>query len=240
VAANPATNTVYVNYAGLTLVSVINGATNAVTATIPIGSSTWGVAVNPVTNTVYVTGGTAVNTVQVIDGATNTVTATIPVGSTPTGVAVNPATNMVYVANRGANTVSVIDGATNTVTATIPVGSNPTGIAVDPSWNTVYVANANSSTVSVIDGGTNIVTQTIAVPTPVDVQSNPSTHYVYVANDPNTVSVLAPTLPVGGYSFPIQGLALLYSYIGLASTLAVAVVAMAVCVNHVKRGKEKH
>ncbi len=56
-----------------------------VTATIPVGSTPFGVAADPVTGTVYVTnrnnGGDG--TVSVIDAATNTVTATIPVEHRP-------------------------------------------------------------------------------------------------------------------------------------------------------------
>ena len=53
VAANPATNTIYVSNFGGT-VSVISGRTNTVTATIPVGALPVGVAANPHTNTIYV------------------------------------------------------------------------------------------------------------------------------------------------------------------------------------------
>jgi len=68
-------------------VSVIDTATNTVTATIAVGSLPYGVAVSPDGSHAYVTnyGG---GTVSVIDTATNAVTATIPVGSDPIGVAV--------------------------------------------------------------------------------------------------------------------------------------------------------
>ena len=66
-------------------VSVINPATNTVTATIPVGTEPHGVAVSPTgpyAGDIYVTnyGG---GTVSVINPATNTVTATIPVGTNP-------------------------------------------------------------------------------------------------------------------------------------------------------------
>ena len=130
--------------------SVIDAATNTVTATIPVGSGPGGVAVDPAAGTVYVTNADA-GTVSVIDAATSAVTATIPVGSGPYGVAVDPAAGTVYVTNVGAGTVSVIDAATRTVTATIPVGADPVGVAVDPSTHTAYVANDDAlARVSVI------------------------------------------------------------------------------------------
>jgi YVTN family beta-propeller protein len=122
-----------------------------VTATIPVGTEPYGVAVDPAAGTVYVTNQFSnTDTVSVIDAATSTVTATIPVGGTePTGVAVDPGAGTVYVTSVRA-TVSVIDAATSTVTTTIPVGDGPFAVAVDPSTHTAYVANDSDNTVSVI------------------------------------------------------------------------------------------
>ena len=53
---NPTTSTVYVaNSVVPGTVSVINGQTNTVTATISVGAAPFGIAVNPKTGTVYVT-----------------------------------------------------------------------------------------------------------------------------------------------------------------------------------------
>jgi len=89
-------------------VAVLNGQTNTVVATIPVGQLPQGVAVNPATNKVYVANSVVPGTVSVINGQRNTVTATIPVGAAPFGVAVNPKTGTVYVTNSGDGTVSVI------------------------------------------------------------------------------------------------------------------------------------
>jgi YVTN family beta-propeller protein len=97
-------------------VSVLNTASNTVTATIPVGFFPTGVAVSPDGRTVYVANENS-GTVSVIDTATNTVSATIPVGNEPFGVAVSPNGRMVYVANEYSDSVSVIDTANNTVTA---------------------------------------------------------------------------------------------------------------------------
>ena len=79
-------------------VSVIDTTTNTVTATVNVGSSSYGVAVNPAGTKVYVTNSNSSN-VSVIDTTTNTVTATVNVGIYPFGVAVNPDGTKVYVAN---------------------------------------------------------------------------------------------------------------------------------------------
>jgi YVTN family beta-propeller protein len=142
------TDTVYVGDDNGNTVSVIDGATNTVTATVPVGTNPSSVSVDAYTDTVYAAN-LGDNTVSVIDGATNTVTATVPVGSDPEAVSVDPSTDTIYVANFS-NTVSVIDGATNTVTATVPVGTNPDSVSVDASTHAAYVTNINGRTVSVI------------------------------------------------------------------------------------------
>ena len=129
----------YITNSMASTVSVIDTATNSVTATINVGDVPYGVAINPSGTSVYVTNNNGV-TVSVIDTATNSVTATIPVGLEPGGVAVNPSGTSVYVANYKSNTVSVIETATNNVTATIPVGNGPAAfgnfIGVEPTTTT--------------------------------------------------------------------------------------------------------
>ena len=185
-AANSATNKIYVaNYCGNDpgcgssspgTVTVIDGATDTVAATVTVGVRCEFLVINPITNKIYVTSRHD-NTVSVIDGATNTVTSTIAVGSHPTVEDVDPITNKIYVVNNGngqGTTMSVIDGNTDTVTATVTVGNYPVSVAVNSLTHTIYVANycgnqfgCNATpapgTVSVIDGATNTVTSTVTV-----------------------------------------------------------------------------
>lgn len=72
-------------------VSVIDGTTSMVTATISVGGDPQSIAVDPIDQTVYVADYLA-DTVSMIDGITDTVTATLPVGSSPDAVAVDPTT----------------------------------------------------------------------------------------------------------------------------------------------------
>ena len=127
---------------------MVNGDTETVTATIPVGDFPSGLAVDPKTDTIY-SANAQDGTVSVINGKTNTVTATIPVGNTPIGIAVDTHRN-IYVANDGSNSLSVISGRTNTVTATIAVGSFPFGVAANPRTKTAYVANFLDGTVTVL------------------------------------------------------------------------------------------
>ncbi len=179
----------YITNQGNGTVSVINTATNTVTATVPIGTQPYGVAVTPDGTKAYITD-VQHNTASVIDTANNTVVATIPVGNGASGIAVNPDGSKAYVANLYDNTVSVIDTASNAVIAAIPVGRNPIGVAVSPDSTKVYVTNGSDDTVSII----NTVTNTVAATVPVGHEPNgiaitPDGAKAYVANHRNANSV---------------------------------------------------
>jgi len=191
VAFNPVTNILYTVNAGANSVSVINGATNTVTATIPVGLNPYGIAVNTTNNTIYVANNSD-SSVTVIDGSNNTVTATITTGLGSCYVLFNPLTNTVYVTNSNDSTVSLIDCATNTVIKTIPVGAGSYGIALNTATGDLYVVNNSDCTVSVISGVTNTLTATIAVGLwPCGVGYNPNTNSIYVANGGgNSISVI--------------------------------------------------
>jgi YVTN family beta-propeller protein len=190
IGVNPTTNRVYVSNYYSDTVSVIDGASHTIVATVPVGTGPYyGVGVNPMTNRVYVANGLSDN-VSVIDGVNNTVVATVTVGYGPYGIGVNPTTNRIYVANFYNDDVSVIDGANNAVVATVPVGTGPYGVGVNPTTNRVYVSNFYSNTISVIDGANNTIVATVTVGTwPVAIGVNPTTNRVYVRVS-NTVSVI--------------------------------------------------
>ncbi len=205
-AANAATNKIYVaNYCGNDpgcgsqspgTVTVIDGLTNTVDATITVGRGSGFLLINPVTNKIYVVNHRS-NSVSVINGATNTVSTTINVGSYPTYGDINIVTNRIYVVNNGqgqGTTMSVIDGNTDTAIATVRVGNYPQGAAVNPVTNKIYVSNycgnqfgCNATpaqgTVSVVDGATNTVTDTVTVGVaPQVIFLNQATNQVWVLN----------------------------------------------------------
>ena len=152
------------NYA-YSSVSVIDTATNSVTAIVDVGHDPVGVAVSSDEKKVYVTNEGSDN-VSVIDAATNKVSATVDVGNDPWGVAVTPDGTKVYVANFFDGNVSVINTATNKITATVDVGKWPKRVAVTLDGKKVYVANSWSDNVSVIDTDTNNIIATVKVKLP--------------------------------------------------------------------------
>jgi YVTN family beta-propeller protein len=154
------TGVAYISNANSHNVSVIDTATNNVTATIPVGLGPWASAINPTGTRAYVTNLTD-GTVSVIDTALNSVIATVPVGASPSGVAVNPAGTKVYVSNVNSHTVSVINTASNTVLTDITTGTCPEGLAVTPDGTRLYVVNSCSTNIAVIDTSNNTVIATI-------------------------------------------------------------------------------
>jgi YVTN family beta-propeller protein len=175
-----------------TAVSVIDTATNKVTA-IPVDHAPSGIAVTSDGTKIYVANSGS-DTVWVVDTATNkAVGPPIPVGHAPSGVAVTPDSTKVYVANSGSDAVSVIDTATNKVVGPpIPVGHAPYGVAVTPDGKHAYVASFDSN-IFVIDTATNKVVgpPILAGRGAYGVAVTPDGTKVYVGNViDNTVSVI--------------------------------------------------
>src|SRR5205823_4947049 len=123
---------IYVTNSGSNTISVIDGKTNKVVATIPVGTSPHGVVAldSPVGvfSTIYVTNSGSI-TISVIDGKTNIFVGSILAG-TCNHDSIGCRLGKIYVTNSGSDNVSVIDGKTNKVVATIPVGTSPHRVAL--------------------------------------------------------------------------------------------------------------
>jgi YVTN family beta-propeller protein len=132
-------------------VSVIDAASGAVVATLPVGDVPQGVAAGPTGTRVYVANRRS-NDIAVIDTAANVVVATIAAGDSPYGIAVSPDGRTVYVANTFSNVLSVIDATTHRVVGTVAVDAHPKGVAVNPAGSRVYVASEAS--LAVVDAAT--------------------------------------------------------------------------------------
>lgn len=186
-------------------VSVIDTATDAVIATIRVGTAPIGVAITPNGRRVYVANQLD-NTVSVIDTSKNKVIATVRVGIRPLLVAITPDGKSAYVTNGGTQgvpdkSISVIDTKTNKVVATITegVGIFPFGLAIGntPAGTRAYVTNTVDGTVSVIDVNPasptfNTIIATLTVGnSPIDVAITPDGTSAFVTNaDDDTVSVI--------------------------------------------------
>lgn len=162
VAVNRTTNKIYVASAGTSPgISVIDGSTNTVSASIAASNNCFGVCVNEVDNRFYV--GRADGNVLVYNGSTNELITTIATSGLKTQhLGYNPVTKMLYAANYDSGTVSVINVGTNSLVTTVAVGTNPGEMGIDTMTNTIYVCNAGG--ISVIDGSNNTVLWNIPIP----------------------------------------------------------------------------
>lgn len=151
VGVNPATNRIYVANRSAGTASVIDGATNAVVATIAVGlAPSYQVAVDPGANRAYVLNNGS-GTLSVIDGATDTVVDTIRgLPSAPEGLAVHPGRREVYV-TRSARTFTVVDAATHTAVRDIDTARSNHTIAVNAQTDLAYVALSSPGRLAVID-----------------------------------------------------------------------------------------
>ncbi len=215
-AVNPATNTIYVSNYNSKTVSVIDGATNAVSASVTVGSNPKALAVNPITNNIYVALEGSTTKGYVINGANNA-TSTYTAGKDARSMVVDPVTDLMYLADTGGTQVTVIDSADASFTGAFVElapggvgGSTPISLAMNPVTNTIYVADSGSNQVSIISGVTGVNTYSVSNVTvglsPSAVAINPVTNMVYVTDQTaNTVSVingstgsvLSSTIPVG-------------------------------------------
>jgi YVTN family beta-propeller protein len=171
----------YVSRNSANVVSVVDLATNAVEATIPVAGP-GRIAVDSSANRAYVASSGSVLTV--IDTTTNAVVGTIGGFSNPIGVAVDPSTHTVYVANVESQVVSVVDTTTTpaTVSNTNIVGSRPWAVDVDPTTHKAYAATLFGNELTVVTGTTH--TGTIhGFAGPIQVTVDPVRDRAYVVNN---------------------------------------------------------
>jgi len=193
VAVNPVTHRTYVvNYNGSS-VSVIDGASDTVTATVALpGAFAAPVAVvvdslqDPARAFIasFWTG-----TISMIDESSNVVSATVapdPVHATgPRSLALDPTASppKLYTANYGSSSVSVLDARDLSIIKRIATGTHPRALAIFSSANRhrVYAADRYANTVTVIDGDTDTIVTVLSVgQAPKAIAVDPNTGYAYV------------------------------------------------------------
>lgn len=113
---NPTSDKVYTSNYDNT-VSIINGATNSVIATLPVPENPGNQAWNSNANRVYVACGVGQRVIAV-DGWSDQVTATIPMPGCPTQVAYSVTSNKLYVGLDDGR-LTIVDGIADTVLRTI-------------------------------------------------------------------------------------------------------------------------
>jgi YVTN family beta-propeller protein len=207
----------YVAQNGAATVSVIDTATNTVTATVPAGRVVNGIGVvaSPDGTRVYVTGSLGSGSgVEVIDTATNAVIASVPLPfvSLASFLAITPDGSRLYVPDNLGNTVTVIDTVANAVVGNpITVGTAPNAVAITPDGARAYVTSAVDGTVTVIQTATNTVVDppiSMGAGNPSDLAVTPDGRFVYVSTPTpgsSTVAVIDTSNNSVATQIPLPG-----------------------------------
>jgi DNA-binding beta-propeller fold protein YncE len=196
-------------------VSVIDPATDAVVARIPVGLDAIGLAVDAKSQRLFVAnwgdeagrGGSTGGTVSVVSlqGAPSTwhETSYVPVGHHPEAVQLSGDGSKLFVANTNDDSLSVVDisAATPAVVATetlkpatgLPVGAHPDALALSPDGKTLFVALAGLNAVEVRHGitgqrlaGAPVYIPTAWYPSALAVTGDAGAYRLWVANAKGT------------------------------------------------------
>ncbi len=139
---------VFVTNEGGDSVSVIDAATNRVTATIDIGKRPRGVGVSADGSEIYVAI-SGDNAIAVIDAETLAVKRTFPSGDDPETFAVHPNGNL-YISNEENAKASVFNPTTGELVAEIKVGIEPEGVAIAPDGSRAIVTSESTNMLHLI------------------------------------------------------------------------------------------
>lgn len=179
---DPANGDVYVTSYTASSVSVVNGGTNTVAATISLGSLNKPLAptYDSFNGYVYVPESDNFCDLVVISGQTNQIIKNISFSCAPHSITVDTTNGAAYVPVYDGY-VGVVNGLSSPVL--VPVGTNPLWAAYDSGNNLVYVTNSGSNNVSIINASTNKVAFNLKVGTsPGQVTFDRGNGYIYVVN----------------------------------------------------------
>ncbi len=170
--AAPPRERVYVSNETAGTVAVIDPATGAVEAAIPVGKRPRGLKVSRDGKTLYVAlsgspiappgvdestlppADRSADGIAVVDVATRKTVRTIHSGQDPEAFDLSPDGKWLYVSNEETAEMSVVDLQAATVVKRVPVGEEPEGVTVSPDGKVVYVTCEGDHTVRAIDTAT--------------------------------------------------------------------------------------
>src|SRR3954468_6954729 len=180
--------------------TVINGDTQTVLATAPLGKRPRGIQASPDGKSLYVAlsgsppAGPGVDPktlpppdrnadgIGEVDADTYKLKRVIHAGADPEQLAVSADGTRLYVANEDTETLSVVDLVAGTVIASIKVGEEPEGVTIRPDGKIVYVTSEGDGAVFAIDTQTNKLLKRIPVgPRPRSVNFLPDGSRGYVS-----------------------------------------------------------
>ncbi len=183
-------------------VDVMDVATRALTAQIPLPAPALELAVSPNGKKLYVGLDGDPATLAIVDTSTDQITASVPLYAPTGGIVVGPDNKTVYVVINQSpgdvtgvspppeGAIAVIDVATATITAYLPIPYNGGSLVMTPDGKFFYVIADGQ--VYVIDRVTGTTVADIPDPdTPLALAISPDGSHVYVANNFNGVGVIS-------------------------------------------------
>lgn len=204
-------------------ISVIDGVTDVVVATIPAGDGPVGLCWNSIENKVYCLNSFSRN-ITIIDGLTDAVITTVPAkyidpygsyGVKP-HLVMNSQNNKLYLPQIVYRDVRIIDGSSNGVSGDILLGASPQSLVWNPTSNKLYSINQcdwGSGSISIIDRANHLPVSTLAMgDIPSAVAWNSTNNTIFCANaGSNDVRVvdgvtdqITDTIAVGNYPVDIM------------------------------------
>ena len=190
--------------------SVIDGSTLEVLATVPLGKRPRGIHSSPDRKTIYVAlsgspiAGPGVDEsklsppdktadgIGVFDVGQNKFLRLIQSGSDPENFDLSRDGRHIFVSNEDDSKASMIDVASGKITKTFAMGEEPEGVTVSPNGKSVYVTSEATGTISVIDIAAGRITKTFKVgrrPRSVAFMPNGYRAYVNAENDGTVVVI---------------------------------------------------
>jgi YVTN family beta-propeller protein len=194
-------NKIYVANTGSGSISVIDGASDHVVATIPGEAHPYAIAANDITGTIYVTN-TYSDAVTVIDVHTDKAHP-LNVGGAD-GIAIDSRTNTIFLTHYEDPELRIVDGVTGAVRK-VRVGAHIWGMVFDEGSGSLYLAHTVTAEIVSVNEKT-LAVHTIPVgQIPCALAVNPATQRLYSVNyGDETLSVIdlraqraIATLPVG-------------------------------------------
>jgi YVTN family beta-propeller protein len=178
-AVNEVTNRIYVANNGSGSVSVIDGVSDAVVATIDVGHLPYVLAVNAKTNRIFVSN-TFSDVITLIDGATNT-TSTVKAGSADS-IVVDAELDRAYVTGWEGTNLTALDSKAAVVGKVRMGGMHLWGVAVDEVAGRAYATRAGKAQLAIVDEATGAVSEVATGAIPCAVAVNAANRLAYVVN----------------------------------------------------------
>jgi hypothetical protein len=211
IAVNSLTNLVYFSNLGPNL-SVLDGSTNKIVATITTAYGIEGIAINQTANRIYLSEGILnVGDVVVVDGNTNHATTfQVPGACFLTSIAVDSAVNRIYVADNNCSGLYVISGSTGKLITTLLQPSYYGPMALNLSNHMIADFGIPSGlALTFVNGRTNNTIGSLAFPangqTPISVAPGGNNRYYVAFSNSDDIAVVLGAHQSGKRPGPDKG-----------------------------------